>query len=77
LKNNLDSKLIQNRWIGILRIKKSLFNKLKKINSPLINNLEKQWQFYKYPESLRKQIYNLILDKINSQNSYICMDEID
>ncbi len=75
LKSQLDEKLIFNRWIWILRFKKSLYKKLKEVDSLLIKKMVYDNWFYRYPLEVRKQIYsvfkNLIWEKL-----YICMDDI-
>ncbi len=75
LQTNLNPNLIFNRWIWVLRIKKSLYSKLKKSKSGLINNLVLDNWFYKYPKTWREKIFSHIQQIIGSQ-SYICMEKI-
>jgi spore photoproduct lyase len=76
LLSQLDSKLIFNWWIGILRLKKSLYSKLKKIGSDLVNNLNLDNWFYRYKIQRRKEIYNRFYKKIWNMKLYVCMDNL-
>jgi hypothetical protein len=66
--------LISDWWVGLLRLKKSLYRKLFQEKSSLINNLiEYDGSFYRYPLKVRKYIY----DKLNwilGDKMYVCMD---
>ncbi len=76
IKNNIDKKAIFNIWVGTLRLKDYLYKKLKKVNSPLIDNLSKEWWFYKYDREIRDSIYKFFYKELEwlCNEKYICMD---
>ncbi len=66
---------VYNWSVWLLRLKDSLYKKLKKSNNDIINNLELDWDFWKYPKKIRNFVYNDMKVVIDSNNFFICMDD--
>lgn len=70
-------KNIANWAIWVLRIKENLYKKLNKIHSNITNNLELIDWFYTYPKNWKQTIYKQIIEKVDNNNLYICMDKLE
>lgn len=76
LKQKFQEKNIVNWSIWILRLKEDLYKQLRRNKSDIINNLSLEWWFWRYKKQDREKIYSEIKSVINSNNFFVCMDDI-
>ncbi len=74
LNKNFEEKNIENIEIWVLRIKKTLYKKLKKFNQQICNNLIEDWSFFWYEKKYRKKIYSFFEQNLSKFKLYISMD---